>query len=259
MYYELYVDVLFCVNFMMDYLLLLIVQKMLKCSATHGSICLGAMIGSLLTCIVIVCPIPYAFVKVLLFHVVVNTCMIRVGLKIRNIRSFVKAIMMLYIGAFLLGGVLGTLQPYIRIGSLFLVVAIAGYYLVLGIWKFVTYVQRWNQCHCEVELHFGGEICRVKGLMDTGNGLMDPVSGSPVSVLDKRTANKLLGNETKNFRYISYRTIGKEHGLMPVVRIDGIRVCGEKECWIERPLIGISEKEIGSEEEYEMILNPNLF
>ena len=159
----------------------------------------------------------------------------------------------------MLGGVLETLQPYIRIGSLFLVVAIAGYYLLLGIWKFVTYVQRWNQCHCEVELHFEGEIYQIKGLLDTGNGLMDPVSGSPVSVLDKRTANKLLGEETKNFRYISYRTIGKEHGLMPVFRIDGIRVCGEKECWIERPLIGISEKEIGSEEEYEMILNPNLF
>ena len=259
MYYELYVDVLFCINFMMDYLLLLIVKKMLKCSATHGNICLGAVVGSLLTCIVMILPIPYAIIKVLLYHAVINTCMIRVGLKIKNIRSFVKAMMMLYIGAFLLGGVLGALQPYLRIGSLFVVVSIAGYYLVLGIWKFATYVQRWNQCHYEVELHFGGKVYQVQGLLDTGNRLMDPVSGSPVSVLDKRTANELLGEKTENFRYISYRTIGKEHGVMPVFRIDGIRICGEKEYWIENPLIGVSEKEIGAEGEYEMILNPNLF
>ena len=50
MYYELYIDVLFLVNFMMDYILLLLVRRMLKCTATHGNICMGAMTGSFLMC-----------------------------------------------------------------------------------------------------------------------------------------------------------------------------------------------------------------
>lgn len=41
MYYELYIDVLFLVNFMMDYILLLLVRRMLKCTATHGNIWYG--------------------------------------------------------------------------------------------------------------------------------------------------------------------------------------------------------------------------
>ena len=155
MYYELYVDVFFLVNFMMDYILLLIVKRMLQCTATHGRICIGATIGSLLTCVVMILPIPYTIVKLILFHVFVNTCMIRVGLKIKNIRSFLKAIIMLYIGSVLLGGIMEVFRQYVRVGSFFLVVAIMGYYLVLGIWKFVSYMQRWNQCHCKVELYLG--------------------------------------------------------------------------------------------------------
>lgn len=260
MYYELYVDVLFLVNFMMDYILLLIVRRMLKCSATHANVCLGAAIGSLLTCIVVVLPIPYSFIKLILFHLVVNTCMIRAGLKIKTIRHFVKAYMMLYIGSFLLGGIMEIFQPYVKFGGLFLVIAIAGYYTVLGIWKFISYVQRWSQCHCKVELYLGNEKYEINGMIDTGNGLRDPISGLPVSVLDRATAKRLLGEErVENVRYIPYQTIGKQAGVLPVVQIDKMCVYRDTECWTSQPLIGISEEELFAGGEYEMILNPNLF
>lgn len=244
----------------MDYLLLLIVRKMLSCSATHGSVCLGALLGSLLTCIVVVLPIPYPFIKLVLFHVFVNTCMIRVGLKIKNIRSFVKSLIMLYIGGFLLGGILEALRQYVRVGSLFFAVAIAGYYMVLGIWKFISYVQRWNQYHCIVELYLGEEKYRIKGLIDTGNGLCDPLSGQPVCILDRTAARKLLGGEcVKNVRYIPYQSIGKKEGVLPAFQIDKMCIHRDTECWVEAPLIGISEEEVSAGGEYEMILNPNLF
>lgn len=260
MYYEIYIDVLFLVNFMMDYILLLIVKKMLPCSATHGNVCLGAAIGSLLTCIIVILPIPYTFVKFVLFHMFVNTCMIRVGLKIKTIPSFVKAIIMLYIGGFLLGGIMEYFSQYVRMGSLFLLIAILGYYMVLGIWKFISYIQRWNQCHCKVDLYLNDKRYQVKGLIDTGNGLRDPISGQPVSVLEQKIAKELLEEKNeKNFRYVPYRTIGKAEGVLPVFRVDRMCVHRNEECWIESPLIGISEEKISAEGEYEMILNPNLF
>ncbi len=260
MYYELYVDVLFLVNFMMDYILLLIVRKMLSCSATHGSVCLGAAVGSLFTCIVVILPIPYTFVKFVLFHMLVNTCMIRVGLKIKTIPSFVKAMIMLYIGGFLLGGIMEYFSQYVRMGSLFLLVAILGYYMVLGIWKFISYLQRWNQNHCKVDLYLKDKKYQVRGLIDTGNGLRDPISNQPVSVLETKIAKKILEEKAeKNFRYVPYRTIGKSEGVLPVFRVDRMCVHRDTDYWIETPLIAISEEEISAEGEYEMILNPNLF
>ena len=260
MYYELYVDVLFLVNFMMDYILLLIVRKMLQCTATHGRICLGAALGSFLTCVVVVLPIPYIAIKLILFHVLVNTCMIRVGLKIKNIRSFFKAIIMLYIGSFLLGGILEAFRPYIRVGSFFLVIAIVGYYLVLGIWKFVSYMQRWNQCHCRVDLYLGDKKYQMKGLIDTGNGLRDPISGKPVNILDRATAKRFFGEEyLKDVRYVPYQTIGKKTGVLPAVQFERMCIWKDTPCWVEKPLVAISEEAISIGGEYEMILNPNLF
>ncbi len=260
MYYELYIDVLFLVNFMMDYILLLIVRKMLLCSATHGTICIGAALGSLLTCIVIVLPIPYTFVKFVLFHMFVNTCMIRVGLKIKTISSFAKAIIMLYIGGFLLGGIMEYFSQYVRLGSFFLFVAILGYYMVLGIWKFLSYLQRWTGSHCKADLYVNDKVFQVNCIIDSGNGLRDPISGQPVNVLEKKTAKKLLDEkEQKSFRYIPYRTIGKAEGVLPVFRVDRMCVHKNTECWIDTPLIGISEEDISTEGAYEMILNPNLF
>ena len=68
MYYELYIDVLFLENFMMDSLLLLAVNRILKCGRAYGRIFLGGALGSALTCLVIAVPFP-AVIKLVFFHI----------------------------------------------------------------------------------------------------------------------------------------------------------------------------------------------
>lgn len=260
MYYELYIDVFFLVNFMMDYLLLLLVKRMLLCTATHGRICFGAVIGSLLTSIIVILPIPYVFIKFILFHMFVNTCMIRAGLKIKTKTEFAKAYVLLYIGAFLLGGLLQFVQSYVRVGSLFFAIAVGGYYVVSIIWEILSRILRVSEKKCQVDLFLGEKTISVEGLMDTGNTLCDPVSGQPVHILDRMTAKDFLSdiNDLK-VRYIPYHSIGKKEGVLMVLRMDRMRVCGKEERWIERPMIGISEEVVSAEGEYKMILNPNSF
>lgn len=260
MYYELYVDVFFLVNFMMDYLLLLLLRKMLSCSATHERICLGAVTGSLLTCLILLSPISNTILKFILFHIVVNGLMIRIGLKIKNTKSFVKAYFLLYIGSFLLGGVFQALNQYIRVGSLFFAIAIGGYCLVSKIWDYIKAVQRIQQYQCKVELHFKEKRYCIKGIIDTGNGLYDPISNQPVSILDRRAARDFLGNEKMTqIKYIPYHSIGKQEGVLMAVKIDKMYIYGEKEYFIKEPLIGISNETISAEDDYQMILHPNLF
>ena len=47
--------------------------------------------------------------------------------------------------------------------------------------------------------------------------------------------------------------------MILALKIDRMCVHREGECWIDSPLIGVSEETISAEGEYEMILNPNLF
>ncbi len=260
MYYELYVDILFLVNFMMDYLLLCLLRKMLSCTATQGRILFGAAVGSALTCVVVILPIPYAFVKFILFHTMVNTVMIRAGLKIRDLRTAVKAYILLYIGAFLLGGMLEAFSPYVKYGSLFFAVAVIGYYVTTKFWDFITTMQRINQYQCEVELCLGEKLCRIRGIIDTGNGLTDPITKQPVSVLDRSVAQDFLGGAAlSGVHYIPYRSIGKTEGVLTAVKIDKMCIHGERECRILEPLIAVSEECLSDKGEYHMILNPNIF
>ena len=259
MYYELYVDVLFLVNFLMDYILLLLVRKMLKCSATHGRVCIGAAIGALLTCFIVIVPVPYV-IKFLFSYLFINTFMLVTGLKIRKIKTLVKAVILLYIGTFLLGGILGYIRQYVRVGSLLLAAAIVGYYIILGMWNFLSRMRKMQDTICRVKLHYNGQVCEINGLLDTGNQLKDTVTGEPVSVLGREEAKKLLGTSIpEGIRYIPYHSIGKEQGMMALVRMERMCVQREEECWLEKPLIAISEEQISKTNEYQMILNPNLF
>ena len=72
MYYELYIDLFFVENFMMDSLLLLFAARISKRQVKRKRIFLGAAAGSLLTCLVIALPIPSAALKMILFHGFVN-------------------------------------------------------------------------------------------------------------------------------------------------------------------------------------------
>ena len=260
MYYEIYIDVFFVVNFAMDYLLLLLIRRILSCTATHGNVCLGALGGALLTCLAVVAPIPYVWIKVGLFHLIINAGMILVGLKIREIRLFIKAYILLYIGAFLLGGVMEALSQYAKIGSLFLVVALVGYYLVIGCFQFMKKICRWNANHCSARLYINGRYIDVMCILDTGNQLYDPISGKSVSIINRSTAQQLLGTlDIQGMRYIPYRTIGENAHVLPVFTAEKMQVFAERNYEIIKPMIGISEEEITIKGEYEMILNPNIF
>ena len=164
MYYEVYIDVLFLINFMMDYLLLLIVRRVLKCTATHGNICVGSIFGAAAVCICMLLPVRSTLIRFLLFHLSVNAAMIWIGLKIRTLREFLKAFAALYASAFLLGGVFTWLQPYVRAGSLFFGAAVGSYYLVIGIWKFLLYLQRMNKYQYTVTVYTSGESCTMHAL-----------------------------------------------------------------------------------------------
>lgn len=260
MYYELYIDVLFLVNFMMDYILLLLSRRMLKCTATHGNIFVGAMTGASLTCLVIVLPMLHVGLKFILFHVAVNTAMIRFGLRIKDMRNTVKALLTLYAGGFLLGGVMEHLSQYVKIGSMFLFVAVAAYYIVTWIWNFLDSMQKVNRYRCRTELYIRGKKYRINGIIDTGNCLHDPITNEPVSILDKKTAVKLLGDEkAEKVRYVPYHSIGKQEGVLPILRIDKMCVKNNGVHWIQGPLLGISEEEISAGDSYQMILNPDIF
>ena len=259
MYYELYIDVFFAVNFLMDSILLMITRKILGCSVTHRRIFAGACLGSLLTCLVIMLPVPAAFIKLVLFHGLVNVVMIKTGLGIPLGQRHIKAWIVLYISGFLTGGVFQFFHQYLRTGSLFFLLAVVSYYVVSGIWEIFSYLIRRKHSRCRVILYLNERKCETEALFDTGNSLKDPLTGKAVSVISRETAKNLVsGEKLPKLRYISYHSVGKAEGVMPMIMLDGMEVIsGEERRWIEKPLAAVCENELNMEQ-FQMILNPDV-
>lgn len=258
MYYELYIDVFFAENFMMDYLLLLFIRRLMKTQIEKTHLFLGAFTGAVLTCFVVWIPLPFPLFKQILLHVCVNALMLLTGLRLKEKRTYLGAWILLYAGGVLMGGIMTLFIPYLRTGSLFFLLALSGYYLSCMLWDLLAGLARKNSYRCCVVLVKGINRIEVDALIDSGNTLTDKLTGEPVCVITKKAARQLWGEiPIKNLRYISYHSIGKKNGTMPLLQADCMGVKGmEKETidWIAEPLIAVCEEEIFTEG-YDMILN----
>ena len=103
MYHELYIDLFFLENLMMDSLLLLALDHILKCGTPRGRLFLCGAVGSFFTCVVIAIQLP-RIMKLLLFHLVINSVMIFFGLGIRCVAQFVRAYVLLYAVSVIMAG-----------------------------------------------------------------------------------------------------------------------------------------------------------
>lgn len=262
MHYELYIDVFFLENLMMDSLLLLALDHILKCGRTRGRLFLCAALGSLLTCAAVAVPFP-GIIKLILFHVVINSVMILTGLKVRSASQFVKAFILLYAVSAFLGGILLILRPYLRYISLFYSAAFGAYLLLMKLWELMARMARRQKAIFQVTLYTEKGEKTANALWDTGNELRDFVTDDPVNILDPGFLCEIteLPEAERGFHMIPYRCVSGEQ-VMKVFRIEKMCVhmgrAGE-ERWIHNPLLGVGEETLSGNREYELILNPGIF
>lgn len=257
MYYEIYIDILFLVNFMMDTLVLLLVGKLLKRNFLYRNVVLGAMAGSAASCVLVILPAVPWIVKSILGHMVISSLMLWITFRFREQSSFWKALLLLYSCTFLLGGILQSLSPYVKTWSFFFAAAVAAWFLARGIGLLLSRVISREKREYAVILYEKERSCCLQALLDTGNCLKDPFSGQPVHILEERAAKDLLKEKSaEGIRYIPFRTLQGE-GILPVIRLEKMCIIlSEKEkLWINQPAIGISSQRIFVSGRHQMLLN----
>ncbi len=260
MQYEVYLDVLFLENMMIDFLILMAVRKIFPCTATYGNLLAGAFTGSVMTCIILMLPLPVLIRYFLLFFLI-NSCMVIIGLRAFHFQAFLKSWILVYLISFLFGGIMNWLRFYIgnklRIGSLFFVLIICSYFFLNKGLLFLKELMKFQTCYCHVTLLLNGKEFKLHAFLDSGNHLQDTLTGKPVHILSQ-TVSKQIQAQTaiQPVRYIPYQTIQKGNGVLPVIRAERLIVHSSPEYFIESPLIGISDQNDFGNGKYELILHP---
>ena len=271
MYYELYIDLFFLENFMLDSLLLMAVNRVMQYRNSYARMILAGAIGSLLTCIVVSLPLARG-IKFILFGLGINSVMVLFGLGSEVVTRkstkrgkemaawFLRTMLVLYAAAVVFGGVMYLFRPYMKFASLFYAAFAGAYYAFLSVWRLISCMRQNKQTVLEVTLYTSLGIKRVTGFLDTGNELRDFASDDPVNIVDPKLAEliTLRPEWEKGFHMIPYSSIGGD-GVMKVFRIEKMCVHMEEDRWIDNPLLGLSEKTLSGSERSEMILNPGIF
>ncbi|HZG70830.1 MAG TPA: sigma-E processing peptidase SpoIIGA [Chondromyces sp.] len=296
----LYLDVIWLLNFLVDSLLLWMAAIFLKRPIKWLRIMAGGLLGSLLV-ILSVTPLAHlAGEPASKFFVSVLMVLLAFGYK--RFRYFSTNLLTLYFATFLTGGFLiGThyfIQFDFELGSSVLLASAKGFgdpiswlFVMFGLpvaWYFSkTRVEDLQTVNIQYEQLIDVQVkineidFTLKGLIDSGNQLQDPLSKWPVMVVsliplkeelpveiqeatsdpDLLMAGKIdLSPEwTERIRFIPAQTIGKSGQLLPAFKPDEIiLIKGENRTSIKKALISFTSQTLSADDAFTCIVHPKM-
>ena len=106
-----------------------------------------------------------------------------------------------------------------------------------------------------VRLFLNEKSKEFTAMADSGNRLVEPVTGKPVSIIAAADAKEFLG-EKAGVLMIPYRAVGTKNGMLPGVLFDRMEIVSEESgnIRIEHPIVAISKEPLFFGKDFTMIL-----
>ena len=260
-----YLDSVFLLNLVMDLYLLKLTAKALGKTATYTRIFAGSFVGAIGYCIVLCLPgVSYAR-KVLLGMLPIGALMIKIVCRTKGIKELVYASGYLYFFSFLMGGLIiflrGQLPLFKTYEDSVVLLAMLGF-VGYVIWK--KYVEashrKKENCFCDVIINGDAGLVEIKALIDSGNGLVEPISQKPVAVLDEDVWKSMnMWMKPEKYKLIPYHSIGRNRGYLEGYEIAGMEVKGDWESKkYENVIIAVFKGNVSGKGSYQMILPSEL-
>ena len=203
---EIYGDVLFIINFSMDFLSLYIVGRLLHLHMKPRRVILGASIGALYGVLELLLQVSALTETLLTVCVLFLMCLCAFGIKKR--KTYLTSVVLVGGAGMLIGGMmtaafvrLGSYRSYIRIEGnihtvfgdipvfLFALMALLSALFTWGLGRIFRRKRALRTCF--MKYHFDGKEKEVTALVDSGNFAEEPLSGMPVIFLKENAAEIL--------------------------------------------------------------------
>lgn len=261
---EVYVDVLFLENCIINYIILEVTSRLAKSRQSGLRTVCGASIGALYTVLIVLFPyvnLWYSMAGKLLL----SFLMVSVSFGIKRISEFFKMLIAFYISTFIFAGaafafiyfkksseIIGNGIVYLYWQSKWssiLLAALSTIIMVKILLEFIQIKITREKLHVPVRIVFEKMGVGIEALIDTGNSLSDPLSGMPVIVVEFAAIKKILPVEIFNlfdqsmendlvavmnvisnsswfsrFRIIPFTSLGKENGVLIGFKPDYIEI-----------------------------------
>ena len=226
---KIYIDYIFFLNFMFDFILLLSVSLILRRNIKIRRIIFGSFIGGI--------TIFFLFLNInsfmlFLLKLIVSILMVISTFGLISFKYFLKNLVFLYISSLFLGGSLYALNiqfSYLHEGLIFyhsglsinviVLIILSPLIIYLYIKQLKDLKQNYSKYY-KVDIKYKDNLIKLTGFLDTGNKLIDPYSLSPVIIACEKDFKN-----TKKYTIIPFSTIN-DTSVIKCIKPDKVFING---------------------------------
>ncbi|MDP4092168.1 MAG: sigma-E processing peptidase SpoIIGA [Bacillota bacterium] len=261
---EVYLDVLFLENLVMNFLILMVTSKFSKRKTSTLRLFIGAFVGALYVVFLLICPgfkIYYtAFSKFALSLLIVALVFTP-----KKVWEFIKILVLFYASTFIFAGAAfaflyfnqnggflknGVVYVFWQSQTIVLLLSVVTVGIIVRIfWEIFQHRFERDKLLIPLKISFESKKIGMAALIDTGNSLFDPLSNLPVVVVEFNALREILPEEIKNiyensrendltcvtniisnsewiarFRLIPFSSLGKQNGMLLGFKPDYIEI-----------------------------------
>ena len=291
-----YIDVVLIENLLMNYIILFATGVILKIKIKHIRLLLASLVGAIYTIIAYISNLRiYSnfFLKLILSVVIIY-----IAFNPKSVKKLCKFTLIFYLTSFVFGGAAFALiyivkpQEILRNNGLVLnsnslkvifISAIVAFMIITIGFKVVKNKISAKDMYCDIKIKLNHKEIETKAMIDTGNFLKEPITNTPVIVVEhtllyncipKEILNHLgniLGGDfseiPKNIKeeymprlkIIPFSSLGKQNGMLLGIKAEEVVIKNEEESKIkENVIIGIYNKSLTKRGEYRALLGIEL-
>ena len=224
---KVYIEAVFLLNFLLDYMILFGTKKLLKIDTNNYRIFLGSLFGSLTTFLLAV---SLSNSLMIFLKILISILMNMISFGFKNLFYYTFYFYMISI---LLGGVIYLFDISLTRYATYLSIILIAFLTIHSFYKLFCHFHFSFSNTYQVSFVMDNQEYHFNGYLDTGNHLTSPFSKKPVILVD-------MVLPTTNLFYIPYKAFNSE-GILPCIRPDKILI-NHKE--ISNCLVGFSKDKI---------------
>ena len=287
-----YIDVVLIENLLMNYIILFATAIILKLQVKQIRLITGSLVGAIYTIISYVSGLKiYSnfFLKLILSIIIIY-----ISFNPKSLKKLLKFTLIFYLTSFVFGGAAFALiyvvkpQELLKNNGLILnskslrvifISAIIAFIVIIIGFKIVKNKISAKDMYCDIEIKINNKKIQTKAMIDTGNFLKEPITNTPVIVVEHTLLYECIPKEILNhiedilggdfseipdsvrkeyiskLKVIPFSSLGKQNGILLGMKPEGVIIKNEEEEKEKNNvIIGIYNKSLTKRGEYRALL-----
>jgi len=288
---KVYLDIVLLENFIMNYIIIFSTAIISKSNIRHSKIILASLLAGLYSILNYIWKIGNFEIAI---KFLISIMIVLIAFDSHKIKTIIKQLILFYLVSFTFGGVSFMLlflidsknvvfENGLLVGTypikITIISGIFGFIIIACVSFIVRDRLKTKSMLCDLEIFYKGKYKKLKTMIDTGNLLKEPISGTDVIIVEKNSLREIIDDDILDnlssiiggkwlgsneyvyqykFKVIPFSSLGNNNGLLIGFKPDYIKIYDDEECVYDNVIIGIYDGKLSQTNLYTSLIGLNI-